>query len=80
MTTRLEAVSKETRQFFKFVPCALLPQSHTVQYDVVGNPRMDFRFSVAFPFHPATATTPAQVLGGYRQQHTGTATWHRGHA
>ncbi len=36
-------------------------QSHTVQYDVVGNPRMDFRFSVAFPFHPATATTPAQV-------------------
>ncbi|KAG2451992.1 hypothetical protein HYH02_003763 [Chlamydomonas schloesseri] len=36
-------------------------QSHTVQYDVVGNPHLDFRFSVAFPFHPATATSPAQV-------------------
>ncbi|KAG2441566.1 hypothetical protein HXX76_003187 [Chlamydomonas incerta] len=36
-------------------------QAHAVQYDVVGNPHMDFRFTVAFPFHPATAKAPAQV-------------------
>ncbi|KAG2441556.1 hypothetical protein HXX76_003177 [Chlamydomonas incerta] len=36
-------------------------QAQTVQYDVVGHPQCHFASAVAFPFHPATATEPAQV-------------------
>ncbi|KAG2499483.1 hypothetical protein HYH03_002430 [Edaphochlamys debaryana] len=34
---------------------------HTLVYDVVGHPQCEFIFSIAFPFHKATATTPPQV-------------------
>eukprot|EP00198_Chlamydomonas_reinhardtii_P009948 XP_001699285.1 predicted protein [Chlamydomonas reinhardtii] len=36
-------------------------QPHTLHYDVVGHPQSHHQFSCSFPFHPATATTPAQV-------------------
>ncbi|KAG2437775.1 hypothetical protein HYH02_011150 [Chlamydomonas schloesseri] len=36
-------------------------QTQTVQYDVVGHPQCSFVSAVAFPFHPATSTSPAQV-------------------
>ncbi|KAG2441555.1 hypothetical protein HXX76_003176 [Chlamydomonas incerta] len=36
-------------------------QAHTLHYDVVGHPQCHYQFSCSFPFHPATATTPAQV-------------------
>ncbi|KXZ50516.1 hypothetical protein GPECTOR_16g691 [Gonium pectorale] len=36
-------------------------EPHNIHYDVVGHPSMSFSFAVAFPFHPATDTTPAQV-------------------
>lgn len=32
-----------------------------LHYDIIGHPQCDFRYSVAFPFHPATPSSPAQV-------------------
>ena len=56
-------------------------QESVLHYDVIGHPQCDFRYSVAFPFHPATPSSPAQVtlVQEYAQVRARTAL-HRGTA